>query len=358
MHGPPLIYFRISGRHEFLDLSFLCLNSQTQVQRLHRTAVEGAGTHLLWVMDRFDAAVQQLDSQTLNSLRSLRDQFKGQLCYLFVTRHPLARLREPSEFDELHEIVAANTCWLQPLVYRDVRWILETQMAERLGTNFEDTETSRMAQLTGGLPAFIKFIAIAYADKIILDADIDEVWCRTLLSRREFQRNCKEIWADLTAGEQNVLKAIAYGEDVSNLDLEIVEYLFNCGLLKDDGGKTDLFSPIFSRYIVSLSGESSGAIGFNSNTHDVTRNGASLNIELTRQEEMLLAYFLSHSGEVARKEEIIGAVWPDEEIFDGIRDDRLAQLIKRLREKIEPVPARPIYIQTVRGRGYRFEQPN
>jgi DNA-binding response OmpR family regulator len=51
------------------------------------------------------------------------------------------------------------------------------------------------------------------------------------------------------------------------------------------------------------------------------------------------------------------AVWPNERVFEGIRDDRLAQLIKRLRNKIEPDPAHPIYIQAIRGRGYRFVQP-
>jgi len=50
-------------------------------------------------------------------------------------------------------------------------------------------------------------------------------------------------------------------------------------------------------------------------------------------------------------------VWPDEGFFDGISDERLAKLIKRLREKIEPDPRRPGYIKTVWGQGYRFVQP-
>ncbi|HLE30620.1 MAG TPA: helix-turn-helix domain-containing protein [Anaerolineales bacterium] len=38
----------------------------------------------------------------------------------------------------------------------------------------------------------------------------------------------------------------------------------------------------------------------------------------------------------------------------GVRDDSLAQLVRRLREKIEPDPANPRHIHTVPGRGYRF----
>lgn len=37
-----------------------------------------------------------------------------------------------------------------------------------------------------------------------------------------------------------------------------------------------------------------------------------------------------------------------------ISDDALAVFIRRLREKIEPDPHHPIYIETIRGVGYRF----
>ena len=50
------------------------------------------------------------------------------------------------------------------------------------------------------------------------------------------------------------------------------------------------------------------------------------------------------------------AVWPEDFIFEqGVRDDSLAQLVRRLRIKIEPDPSQPKYIQTVPGRGYIFK---
>jgi DNA-binding response OmpR family regulator len=52
---------------------------------------------------------------------------------------------------------------------------------------------------------------------------------------------------------------------------------------------------------------------------------------------------------------LIRAVWPEDRIFErGIRDDSLAQLVRRLREKIEPLPSTPRHIHSVPGRGYRF----
>jgi DNA-binding winged helix-turn-helix (wHTH) protein len=48
-------------------------------------------------------------------------------------------------------------------------------------------------------------------------------------------------------------------------------------------------------------------------------------------------------------------VWPEDRVFErGVRDDSLAQLVRRLREKIEPDPSAPRFILTVPGRGYRF----
>ena len=40
--------------------------------------------------------------------------------------------------------------------------------------------------------------------------------------------------------------------------------------------------------------------------------------------------------------------------MEGIRDDRLAQLVRRLRDKVEPDPHTPHYIVPVWGRGYRL----
>ena len=78
--------------------------------------------------------------------------------------------------------------------------------------------------------------------------------------------------------------------------------------------------------------------------------------ELTAKEHLLLAYFLAHPEIVCEKDELIQAVWPEDRIFEeGVRDDSLAQLIRRLRMKIEADPSQPRYIHTVAGRGYRYK---
>jgi hypothetical protein len=77
--------------------------------------------------------------------------------------------------------------------------------------------------------------------------------------------------------------------------------------------------------------------------------------QLTAKEIRLLQAFEARTGEVCAKDDLIRAVWPEDKVFEsGVRDDSLAQLVRRLREKIEPDAGHPRYIQTVPGRGYRF----
>jgi DNA-binding response OmpR family regulator len=77
--------------------------------------------------------------------------------------------------------------------------------------------------------------------------------------------------------------------------------------------------------------------------------------QLTAKELLLLEYLKSHAGEICAKDDLIRAVWPEDRVFErGVRDDSLAQLVRRLREKVEADASRPEKIQTAAGRGYRF----
>ena len=78
---------------------------------------------------------------------------------------------------------------------------------------------------------------------------------------------------------------------------------------------------------------------------------------LTAKEHRLLLALEARGGEVCEKDDLIRAVWPEDQVFEsGVRDDSLAQLVRRLREKIEADAGRPRLILTVPGRGYRWSQ--
>jgi two-component system response regulator RegX3 len=91
---------------------------------------------------------------------------------------------------------------------------------------------------------------------------------------------------------------------------------------------------------------------------DLLMRGRPLQVDtaqLTLKESLLLEFLSARAGEVCARDDVIRGVWPEDQIFErGVRDDSLAQLVRRLREKIEPDPSRPRHLHTVPGRGYRF----
>jgi len=75
---------------------------------------------------------------------------------------------------------------------------------------------------------------------------------------------------------------------------------------------------------------------------------------LTRLEYDLLCLLHKNRGKICDKYRIVEEVWSDRYI-DIVGDSRIAKLVDRLREKVEPDPSHPHHIITIHGRGYRLE---
>lgn len=83
--------------------------------------------------------------------------------------------------------------------------------------------------------------------------------------------------------------------------------------------------------------------------HEVSRGGEP--IPLTALEYRLLLALASHPRRVFTRSQLLERIWGDD-----VFDDHLVDVhIGNLRKKLEPDPARPIFIRTVRGAGYRFD---
>lgn len=79
----------------------------------------------------------------------------------------------------------------------------------------------------------------------------------------------------------------------------------------------------------------------------IKKNGE--DIDLTRREFDLFYYLFTHKGQVMTRENLLQTVWG----YDYFGDVRTVDVtIRRLREKIEDDPSKPIYITTRRGVGY------
>lgn len=208
----------------------------------------------------------------------------------------LTATRRPlSLHSELAELFYANTIWLGGLSERDSHWNV-SRYASRKGLSWDAAVAARIFALSGGYPSLLRAVCEAYAAGTPLDLP-------SLSAHPAVQRRLQEFWADQPS------------EDELRLS-----------------GLSD--HPLLHQGRAAPSLDTS---------------------QLTAKEHLLWQYLLAHAGQVCDKDDLIRAVWPEDHIFErGVRDDSLAQLVRRLREKVEADPSAPKRIQTVAGRGYRL----
>ena len=91
-----------------------------------------------------------------------------------------------------------------------------------------------------------------------------------------------------------------------------------------------------------------GPFRYNTSTLRFYKNNKE--IVLSSKENAIMKLFMDNVNRIFSKDMIYDLIW-GEAIID---ENAIMVYINRLRQKIEDDPAKPIYIQTVRGLGYRF----
>lgn len=95
-----------------------------------------------------------------------------------------------------------------------------------------------------------------------------------------------------------------------------------------------------------------GDIVLDLEAHTVTKKGEE--VSLRQKEFEILTLLMSNLGKVVTRERLFDEVWGT----DWIGDTRTLDVhMSWLRSKLEDDPTKPIYLQTVRGVGYRFNDP-
>jgi two-component system, OmpR family, alkaline phosphatase synthesis response regulator PhoP len=92
-----------------------------------------------------------------------------------------------------------------------------------------------------------------------------------------------------------------------------------------------------------------GEIVIDPTAHSVSVAGRA--VELSALEFRLLHYLASHPGMVFSRDQLLDSVWGNDRTVTPRSVD---VYIRRIREKVEPAPQDPAYVQTIHGVGYRF----
>lgn len=95
-----------------------------------------------------------------------------------------------------------------------------------------------------------------------------------------------------------------------------------------------------------------GDIVLDLEAHTITKNGKE--IAMRHKEFDILALLMNNIGKVVTRERLFDEVWGT----DWLGDTRTLDVhMSWIRAKLERDPANPVYLQTVRGVGYRFTEP-
>ena len=90
---------------------------------------------------------------------------------------------------------------------------------------------------------------------------------------------------------------------------------------------------------------------FRFETMEFYKNGVP--IELSKTEQRILYLLISNPNIIITRERLFEWVWP--EGTEYVEDNALSVGIRRLREKLEDDSSNPVYIKTIYGKGYMWE---
>jgi DNA-binding winged helix-turn-helix (wHTH) protein len=86
---------------------------------------------------------------------------------------------------------------------------------------------------------------------------------------------------------------------------------------------------------------------------ELRRSGA--HVKMRDQSFRILVYLLEHAGDIVTREELRQVLWPSDTFVDF--DHSLNTAVMKLREALGDSTGRPVYIETIPKRGYRFIAP-
>ena len=295
---------------------------------------------IVFMFDRFEEYIPTVTSEFFTNLRTLRNRAKYHFSIIFSLNRPLESILEPSLLADYYEFVAGNLVFVR-LYDKQATDFRISYIEQITGKQISKPVLKEILRLTGGHGKLTKLAVEA----VLAHGEKKE--SSFFLDRKSIQTALLEIWNALSPAEQADLLAEKFEDE------DIVAYFEQTGLLKDKTSGIPLFREfILDRFTVPQIEKQH--ISFDQHTNTIKKGNVTLSDQLTSSEFRLLKYLLQNHGKVVEREELINIVWQDNKSVAGITDQAVDQLIFRVRRKIEEDPNKPIHLETIKGRGFRF----
>lgn len=328
-----------------------------KVQRYFKLAIRQimaqSQRKLVFLFDQFDELYQEVEPRLLVNLRGLREDFKYRISYFVFTRNLLTLLMPMDEArEEFYELLSANIIGLKPYNLADVNNLLD-RVTKRYRYKLTQIQRESLISLSGGHGGILRtsLLVLITADGKRVEPGI--LSPESLIANPAVKMECEKIWRSLAAEEQQLLIQISNEIPAHDQDPSL-EQLKLKGLL-GTSNPPQIFSPIFIHFVLNQANTWDQAIKMDEPTRRVWVWGKPTS-PLTALEFRVFRLLYEYVGEVVERDEIVEAGWPDAE--GGVTDTAVNQMVRRLREKIEPDRQNPQFLESVRGQGYRLNTEN
>jgi DNA-binding winged helix-turn-helix (wHTH) protein len=312
---------------------------------------------LVLCLDDFDEAYQHLEPQAFLNLRALKDRHGAALVYITATERELIRLTTTREQGEFYELIAPRVRFLRFWERDETRAFCQA-FAARERVTFDEADLAFICDNADGHPGLVQ--AVCYALGAVTGAPvrdahqdrvIHQIVQQNLATDANVQSECEKIWCDLEPDERDALLHLRQADAQTQGE----RGLRNKFIIRDGTEGPRVFARLFDDFVRRqklMRQPSARGVYVDTDAGDVWVDGK-LSEALTDLEYRLLLFLYGRLDRVCDKYAIVEAVW-GQDYVDKVDDARIEKLISRVRQKIEPEPARPQYLLSLRGRGYKL----
>lgn len=277
---------------------------------------------------RFDRMQNVVTPEFFANLQGLIDASHKNLSYVITSVRSLESL-SPDVFTRASVSVFARTMYIQPGEKKDSSVVFD-ETCKRNDLLFSDSVKDKILSIVDGYTQYIQF-ALAYLHEKksnTVSAKLED----ELFTDERIALQSEELWESLNDEEKEVLLKHIDGKQIGADDREKAAYLWNTGIVSEDG----VFSVLFEKYLKQKEG----------NTKESSKP------ELSKKEHLLLKILEENRGALCEREAIIENVWPEAESY-GVSDWAVDRLVARLRGKLKASNSE-YEILTIKTRGYKL----
>ncbi len=277
---------------------------------------------------RFDRMQNVVTPEFFANLQGLIDASHKNLSYVITSVRSLESL-SPDVFSRASVSVFARTMYISPSEKGDASVVFD-ETCKRYGLDFSIGVKTKILSIVDGYTQYLQF-ALSYLHEKksnSVSVNLDE----ELLSDERIALQSEELWESLTDDEKESLLKYIAGKPLNTEDPEKSAYLWNTGIISDEG----IFSSLFEKYV--------------SSKREITKDN--IKHELSKKEHLLLKILEENKGALCEREQIIEYVWPEAESY-GVSDWAVDRLVARLRGKLKASNS-DYEIVTVKTRGYKL----